>query len=308
MLGAAGATVYCTGRTTRASLRARRSTRGKSAPFDLTKRRETIDDTASIVTELGGKGIAVKCDHTDEASVKRLFAKVKKEHGRLDVLVNDVWGGDALMQWGKPFWEQDAKKGFAMFDTVVHAHVLTSRWGVPLLLESARRDRAKKRAPLVVEITDGDRLNYRMDFFYDLVKTTCIRLAFAMSEELRAHGVASVAVTPGFLRSEAMLEHFGVTEETWRAGAKMDANFVASETPWYVGRAIAALAADENVMAKTGRAYSSWRLAKEYGFTDRDGSQPDFDAHLAQVKDPATIAIRDEQNASHARFIGSFAR
>ncbi len=265
MLGEAGATVYCTGR----------SVRGKKVPdrrtskqaFDLERRPETIEETAEMVTARGGRGLHVQCDHTDEAQVAALFRRVKREQrGRLDILVNDVWGGDALTEWGKPFWKCSLEKGLTMIERAVHTHIITSRHAAPLMVE-------RKRG-LVVEITDGDGLYYRGQFFYDFVKASAIRLAFAMAEELRRHKVAAVALTPGFLRSEAMLEHFGVTEENWLDAAEKTPSFAESETPFYVGRAVAALASDPKVLKKSGRAFSSWDLAEEYGFTDVDGRRP----------------------------------
>lgn len=297
MLGEAGATVYCTGRTTRRVAVARRKKRGKKNPLDVNVRHETIEDTADLVTELGGEGIAAKCDHTSENDVKRLFAKVKKKHGRVDVLVNDVWGGDGAVAWGTPFWGGSVDKRLGVVDNVLRAHVITAHHAAQLMVP--------KRRGLIVEITDGDKLYYRGEFFYDLVKTLGFRMAFGMSEELRAHGIASVALTPGFLRSEAMLEHFGVREENWRDGAEADPHFAASETPWFVGRAVAALAADIRVLEeKSGKAFSSWGLAKQYGFTDRDGSRPDWDTHLAKNG----AAIHADQAASHARFVAAFAK
>lgn len=266
-LGEAGAIVCCTGR----------SVRGKPATAN---RPETIEETAEMVTERGGTGIAVQVDHTVEDQVRRLFERVKSEQGKLDILVNDIWGGDELTEWGKPFWELDLDKGFLMIDRAVKAHIITSRYGVPLMLEGRRR-----QPRLIVEITDGDaKVNaaYRGVFFYDFAKVSAIRLAMAMGEELRKHNVAAIAVSPGFLRSEMMLDHFGVKEENWRDAVKKEPHFIASETPLYVGRAVAALAADPNVMKKSGRSFATWTLYKEYGFTDADGTQPDFEAHLAK--------------------------
>ena len=260
MLGEAGATVDCTGRSVRGKLASGR------------KRRETIDETAALVTAQGGHGIAVRVDHTVETQVVRLFARVRREHGRLDVLVNDVWGGDDLMEWGVPFWKLDMKKGRTMLERAMWAHVLTSRHGVPLMVES--------KSGLVVEITDGDFLGWRGNLFYDLAKVGAIRLAYSMASDLRNTGVTALAVTPGFLRSEAMLDRFGVTEETWRDQVKKDPHFAESETPWYVGRAVAALAADPDVAAKSGRAFASWTLAREYGFKDRDGRKPDWGRYM----------------------------
>ena len=255
MLGAAGATVYCTGR----SARGRPATAGRP---------ETIEETAELVTAAGGRGIAVRTDHTVEAEVERLFARVREEQGRLDVLVNDVWGGDALTEWGKPFWELSTAQGLALLERAVHSHIVTSRHGVPLMVE--------RNAGLVVEVTDGDTLGYRGNLFYDFAKNAVIRLAYAMAADLHAHRVTALALTPGMLRSEAVLDHFGVTEASWRDAIADDPYFAESETPCYVGRGVAALAADPDVRAKNGGLFSSWGLAKEYGFTDVDGRRPDW--------------------------------
>ena len=255
MLGAAGATVYCTGR----SVRGRPATAGRP---------ETIDETAELVTAAGGRGIAVRTDHTVEAEVERLFARVRADEGRLDVLVNDVWGGDALTEWGKPFWELSTPQGLQLLERAVHSHLVTSRHGVPLMVE--------RNAGLVVEVTDGDTLGYRGNLFYDLAKNAVIRLAYAMAADLHAHGVTALALTPGMLRSEAVLDHFGVAEANWRDAIAADPYFAESETPCYVGRAVAALAADPDGGSKSGGLFSSWGLAKEYGFTDVDGRRPDW--------------------------------
>lgn len=273
MLGERGATVYCTGRSTRAK-QVQPQPEADRAAFTLTGRPETIEETAEMVTGYGGVGIPVQVDHTVEAQVKALFERVRAEQGQLDILVNDVWGGDELTEWGKPFWELDLAKGFLMMERAIYTHIITSRYGAPLLVERGEG--------LIAEITDGDSPNYRGNLFYDLVKSSAIRLAYGMAEELRPHKVAAVAVTPGFLRSEAMLDHFGVTEANWQEGAKQDPHFIASETPFYVGRAVAALAADPNIMAKTGQAFASWNLAEEYGFTDMDGRQPHWGRYFAE--------------------------
>jgi NAD(P)-dependent dehydrogenase (short-subunit alcohol dehydrogenase family) len=271
MLGEAGATVYCTGRSSRNKI----IPTGKAdTPFALAYRHETIEDTAEMVTYYGGVGIAVQVDHLIEAQVQGLFARVKAEQGKLDILVNDVWGGDEFAEWGQRFWEQNTRKGFAMLERAVHTHIITNRYGVPLLLENQQG--------LIVEITDGHTDKYRGNFFYDLVKASIIRLAYAMSEELRPNRITALALTPGFLRSEAMLEHFGVSEADWRDGAKQDPHFIASETPFFVGRAVAALAADPNVFSKTGKAYSSWDLSEEYGFTDMDGERPNWGRYFEE--------------------------
>jgi NAD(P)-dependent dehydrogenase (short-subunit alcohol dehydrogenase family) len=259
-LGEAGATVYCTGR----------SVRGRPATGT---RPETIEETAELVTAAGGVGIAVRTDHTVEDEVRALFERVRAEQGRLDVLVNDVWGGDELMEWGKPFWESDVRKGLLMQERAVWSHVITARHGVPLMVE--------RGSGLVVEITDGDSLRYRGSLFYDLAKTSAMRIASALAYELRPHGVVALAVTPGFLRSEAMLEGFGVTEDNWRDAAARDPFFAESETPLYVGRAVAALAADPQVWKKSGGAYASWTLSDEYGFTDADGRRPHWGRFFA---------------------------
>ena len=257
MLGEAGATVYCSGR----------STAGQPATGT---RPETIEQTAEMVTAAGGRGIAVQTDHRQADQVERLFGRVKQECGRLDVLVNDIWGGDDLTEWGTPFWKLDPVKGFAILDSAIKTHILTSRYGVPLMVE--------QKSGLVVEVTDGDHTGYRGILYYDLAKMAAIRLAYDMSEELATKGVTALAITPGFLRSEAMLERFEVTEANWRE-AKVQ-GFEASETPCFVGRAVAALAADPNVHRKTGGAYASWTLSDEYGFIDIDGGRPHWGRYL----------------------------
>lgn len=259
MLGAAGATVYCTGR----SVKGHPATPGRP---------ETIEETAEMVAAEGGKGIAVRTDHTVEAEVERLFDRVRKEHSRLDILVNDIWGGDDMIEWGSPFWELDTAKGFEMLEGAVHSHIITSRLGVPLMIE--------RNAGLIVEVTDGDTMGYRGNLFYDLAKNATIRLGYAMASDLHAHRITALTVTPGFLRSEAMLDGFGVTEENWRDGIAKDSYFEESETPCYMGRGVAALAADPDVASKHGGLYSSGSLAKEYGFTDLDGRQPDWGSYF----------------------------
>lgn len=262
-LGEAGATVYCTGR----------SVTGKPA---TPGRPETIDETAQLVTARGGVGIPVQVDHTVPDQVEALFQRVRTEQdGRLDILVNDVWGGDALTEWGKPFWQLDLAKGFLMLDRAVRAHIITSRYGVPLMVERNRG--------LVVEITDGDESvnrHYRGNLFYDLAKISAMRLAFGMAQELRDTGITALAVSPGFLRSEMMLEHFGVSEDNWQEAAKRDRHFAHSETPAYVGRAMVALATDPDVRRKAGQTFATWTLSREYRFTDADGRRPDFGAYM----------------------------
>jgi len=261
-LGAGGATVYVTGRTTR------------TARSDM-DRAETIEETAELVTSAGGRGIAVRVDHSLPGEVESLFARVAAEQdGRLDVLVNDVWGGDPLTEWGTPFWELDLAKATKMLNQAVLTHLITSRYGVPLLVA--------RKSGLVVEITDGDQPSYRGNLPYDLVKSSVIRLAFGMADELRPHGVAAVAVTPGFLRSEAMLDHFGVTAERWRDAVERDPHFISSETPRFVGRAVASLAGDPDVLARSGKVLSSWSLSDDYGFDDADGARPHWGRYFAE--------------------------
>jgi NAD(P)-dependent dehydrogenase (short-subunit alcohol dehydrogenase family) len=262
-LGAAGATVYVTGRS---------SSAGRS---DL-DRPETIEQTADAVTAAGGRGIPARADHSRGDEVRALVDRIAAEqNGQLDILVNCVWGGDPLTDWEHPLWEQDLDAGLGLLRRAVETHVITSRFALPLLVA--------RRSGLVVEVTDGNTARYRGSFFYDLAKSAVIRLAVAQAAELQPHGVAAVAITPGFLRSEAMLENFGVTEANWRDGAAEDPDFAFSETPAYLGRAVAALAADPDIMAKTGRALATWGLYREYGFTDADGTRPDWAAHWASA-------------------------
>jgi NAD(P)-dependent dehydrogenase (short-subunit alcohol dehydrogenase family) len=273
-LGEAGATVYCTGRSSRKG--SRKSSKKLLATPGL---RETIEETAELVTAAGGHGIAVKVDHESPAEVKKLAARIKRQHKGLDILVNDVWGGDALTEWSKPFWTVNLENGLKMLKQAVHSHIITAHYAAPLMLG--------RKGGIIFEITDGDAFYYRGNLFYDLVKISVIRLAFAMSRELRKRDIASIALTPGFLRSERVLEHFKVTEANWRdvgknqdkeknSGHQNDApnDFMVSESPRYIGRAIVTLASDPKVMKKTGRVFSSWALAREYGFTDLDGTQP----------------------------------
>lgn len=268
-LGAQGATVYCTGRSTRAG-----------GPSEV-GRAETIDETAERVTAVGGVGIPVRVDHTDPAQVAALFERVAQEQdGRLDVLVNDVWGGERFVEF-VPFWELSLDKALPMLAQSVRAHLVTARLAAPLMLA--------RGSGLIVEVTDGDGYDYRGMLAYDVVKVSMIRLAEGMAKDLTQaghHGITALAVTPGFLRSEEMLDHFGVTSEDWRDAAAKDRHFLASETPHFLGRAVAALAADPNVHAKHGRAWASWTLSREYGFSDIDGSRPDWGRYFEEVVKP----------------------
>ncbi len=259
-LGEAGATVYCTGRSV------------AGAP-GMANRPETIHETAEIVTARGGRGIAIRADHTDPAQVAALFEQV----GEFDILVNDIWGCEDLVEWGKKLWEINIQGGMTLIDRALKTHIITSHYGLPKL----------RAGGLVVEITDGDAFFYRGSFLYDLVKTTVIRMAFGLSQELAGRGITALAVTPGFLRSEWMLAHFGVTEANWRDAVAKSPEFAASETPLFVGRCIAALAADPEVNKRNGRVYASWDLGQDYKVDDADGTRPHFrnwlEANMPQV-------------------------
>ncbi|MFD5230228.1 SDR family oxidoreductase [Streptomyces qaidamensis] len=267
-LGAAGATVYVTGRTTRA----------RRSEYD---RPETVEDTADLVTAAGGRGIAVPTDHLDPAQVRALVDRIADEQGRLDVLVNDIWGGETLFEWDTPLWEHDLDNGLRLLRLAVETHAVTSHHALPLLLRNP--------GGLVVEVTDGtadyNAENYRVNFFYDLAKASVLRMAFALGHELGPRGATAVALTPGWLRSEIMLDGFGVSEENWRDALERVPHFAISETPHYVGRAVAALAADADVARWNGRSLSSGGLAAVYGFTDLDGSRPDAWRYLVEVQD-----------------------
>ena len=282
-LGERGATVYCSGRSTRVS-----------APGPLwpgatssQRRPEVIEDTASLVDAAGGVGRWMRCDHQRDDDIVALVERIRAEEGGLDVLVNDLWGGESLIEFGVPFWKADPQKGRAMVENAVLTHMLTARYATPLLLDR-RREHGKKG--LIVEVTDGDSFGYRGMFFYDVVKMALVRCAFAMAKDLRDEDVAAVAVTPGFLRSEEMLAHFGVGEDNWRDAVKDVPDFIASETPRYVGRCIAALAADPAVQQKSGRVYASWTLAKEYDVVDADGARPDWGAYFEKTYGPIPAA------------------
>lgn len=268
-LGEAGAVVYCTGRTTRD----RRSAYNRA---------ETIEETAEMVTSAGGTGIAAAVDHLNAAEVEQLIRRIDAERGRLDVLVNDVWGGENLIEWNTPLWEHNLDAGLKMLHGAVDTHLVTSHFALPLLI--------RRPGGLVVEMTDGTReyntAHYRLSAFYDLAKSAVLRLAFSQAEELKPFGCTALALTPGWMRSEMMLEHYGVTETNWRDGAAINPHFAAiSESPRFVGRAVAALAADPDVHLRNGGSFSSGGLAREYGFTDVDGSQPDCWRYLAEVQD-----------------------
>ncbi|MFI1796052.1 SDR family oxidoreductase [Streptomyces sp. NPDC020379] len=264
-LGEAGATVYATGRTTRGH----RSEVGRA---------ETVEETAELVTAAGGTGIAVPTDHLEPDRVKALVERVDREQGRLDVLVNDVWGGDHLLEFDTKVWDADLGKGLRMLRLSLETHAITSHHALPLLI--------RRPGGLVVEITDGtEEFNaaYRGNLFYDLAKYGPIRMARGLAEELKEYGGTALSLTPGFLRSEAMLDHFGVTEETWRDAVREDPHFAISESPVLIGRAVAHLAADPDRARWNGASLSSGELAREYGFTDADGSRPDCFAYFKDV-------------------------
>ncbi|KPI32345.1 SDR family oxidoreductase [Streptomyces sp. NPDC086989] len=272
-LGAQGATVYVTGRSTRGS----RSEYGRP---------ETVEETAELVTAAGGRGIAVVTDHLVPGQVEALVGRIDAEQGRLDVLVNDIWGGELLFEWDSPVWEHDLDKGLRLLRLAVDTHAVTSHFALPLLL--------REPGGLVVEMTDGtadyNASRYRVSFFYDIAKSAVLRMAFALGHELGSRGATAVALTPGWLRSEMMLDHFGVTEANWRDALEKVPHFAISETPSYVGRAVAALAADPEVARWNGQSLSSGQLAGVYGFTDLDGSRPDAWRYMVEVQDPGRPA------------------
>ncbi|MFD8595624.1 SDR family oxidoreductase [Kitasatospora sp. NPDC059646] len=273
-LGRAGATVYVTGRTTRERV------------SEVGRASETIEETGELVTAAGGVGIAVPTDHLDEAQVRALFGRIEEEQGHLDVLVNDLWGGERLTVesiFGKKSWETPLADGLRMLELGVRSHVITAALGLPLLVRSA--------APLLVEVTDGTAATnrrYRENLYYDLAKNAPIRMAFGLGEELAEYGGAAVCVTPGFLRSEQMLAHFGVTEENWRDVIAVEPTFAIAETPQYLARGVAALAADPRRAERWNRkSTSSAELARVYGVTDVDGSRPDAWAYFDAVGERA---------------------
>lgn len=271
-LGRAGATVYATGRTTRERL------------SEVGRASETIEETAAMVDAAGGHGIAVPTDHLRSDQVKALIDRIDQAEGRLDVLVNDVWGGDHLLSWDTPVWEHDLDAGLRMLRLATETHLRTSHYALPVLI--------RRPGGLVVEVTDGtgeyNANHYRESLFYDLAKCAPLRLAYGLGKELSPHGATAVCVSPGWLRSETMLDtHFHVTEETWREGTRSNPDFAISESPTYLGRGLAALAADPNVSRFNGTSLSSGDLAREYGVTDIDGSQPDaWRFLLARDEDP----------------------
>ena len=267
-LGAAGATVYVTGRTTRA---------GRSEY----NRPETIEETAELVDQAGGKGIAVQVDHLDPLQVQALIARIEREQGQLDILVNDIWGGEYMVEWNVPVWEHSLEKGLRMLRLSVDTHIITSHYALPLLI--------RKPHGLVLEITDGthsyNEEHYRLSLFYDLAKTSILRMAKSLAHELAPFQGMAVSVSPGWLRSEIMLETFGVTEANWREALVQEPHFAISETPRFIGRGIAALASDPDAARWNGQSTSSGELAQVYGITDLDGSRPDAWRYIVEVQD-----------------------
>jgi NAD(P)-dependent dehydrogenase (short-subunit alcohol dehydrogenase family) len=271
-LGAAGATVYVTARTSGT----------QRSEMD---RPETIEETAALVDQAGGTGIPVRVDHLVPDEVEAVVARIRDEQGRLDVLVNDIFGATTI-EWDATVWESSLDIGLRMLRLSIDTHAITSHFAIPLLLEHP--------GGLVVEVTDGtdeyNDANYRVSFFYDLCKAAVNRMAFALAHELGPRGATAVSLTPGWLRSEAMLDAYQVTEDSWRDATKIQPHFAISESPAFVGRAVAALAADPDVARWNGQSLSSGELAKVYGFTDLDGSQPDAWRYLVEVQDPGKPA------------------
>lgn len=271
-LGAAGATVYVTGRTTAA----------RRSEMD---RPETIEETAALVDAAGGRGIAVQVDHLVPDEVRALVERIRKEAGRLHILVNDIFGATKI-EWNRTVWESDLDYGLRTLRLAIDTHAITSHFAIPLLIEAP--------GGLVVEVNDGtaeyNATRYRNSFFYDLAKAAVSRMAFALAHELKPHGATAVELTPGWLRSEAMLDEFGVTEANWRDATVQVPHFAISETPAYVGRAVVALAADPERARWNGASLSSGQLATVYGFTDVDGSRPDAWRYLVEVQDPGLPA------------------
>lgn len=271
-LGAAGATVYVTGR----------STQGKRSEMN---RPETIEETAALVDRAGGRGIPVVVDHLVPEQVRALVERIRAEQGRLHVLVNDIFGA-TRMEWNKTVWESDLEYGLHCLRLSIDTHAITSHFAIPLLLETP--------GGLVIEVTDGtdeyNARNYRVSFFYDLAKAAVNRMAWSLAHELKGRGATALSLTPGWMRSEIMLDEFKVTEAAWRDALQVQPHFAISETPSYVGRAVAALAQDPDRARWNGQSLSAGQLAKVYGFTDLDGSQPDAWRYMVEVQDPGKPA------------------
>jgi NAD(P)-dependent dehydrogenase (short-subunit alcohol dehydrogenase family) len=267
-LGAAGATVYVTGRTTRTD----------RSEYN---RPETIEETAELVDQAGGTGIAVQVDHLDPVQVQALIARIEREQGQLDILVNDIWGGEYMTEWNVPVWEHSLEKGFRMLRLAIDTHIITSHYALPLLI--------RKPHGLVLEVTDGTKAyndtHYRLSLFYDLAKSSAIRMAKSLAHELASYQGTALSVSPGWMRSEIMLETFGVTEANWREALVREPHFVISETPRFIGRGIAALASDPDAFRWSGQSTSSGELAQVYGIADLDGSRPDAWRYIVEVQE-----------------------
>lgn len=268
-LGAAGAIVYVTGRTTSD----RQSEYGRVS--------ETIQETAELVTQAGGTGIAVQVDHLVAEQVRVLVERIRTEQDGLDILVNNIWGGELLFEWDKPVWDHNLDNGLRLLRLGIDTHLITAHFALPLMIA--------RPGGLLVEVTDGtadyNRDHYRLSPFYDLAKVAVNRMAWAHSKDLEKHGATAVSITPGWLRSEMMLEHYGVTEENWRDATAKEPHFAISETPRFVGRAVVALAADRDRHRWNGQSLSSGGLARIYGFTDLDGSRPDAWRYIVEVQE-----------------------
>ena len=272
-LGAAGATVYITGPTTR----------GRTSEYG---RPETIEESAALATQAGGEGIPIRVDHLVPGEVEALVARIRTERGRLDVLVNDIWGGEHLFEWNKAVWEHNLENGLRLLRLAVDTHLITAHYALPLMIT--------KPGGLLVEVTDGtaeyNAEHYRLSVFYDLAKVAANRMAWAHAKDLAPYGASAVSITPGWMRSEMMLDNYGVSEENWRDATARSPHFAISESPRFVGRAVVALASDPDRARWTGESLSSGGLAKVYGFTDIDGSQPDCWRYMREVQDPGKPA------------------
>jgi NAD(P)-dependent dehydrogenase (short-subunit alcohol dehydrogenase family) len=263
-LGRAGVVVHVTGR----------SARGRPSPM---QRPESIEDAVEQIRSAGGQAYAHHVDHSDERAVAALLDRITAaHHGRLDIVVNGIWGGDPMTDWEHPFWEQSVSIGLAMLRQAVETHIVTSAAAAPRLVA--------RRSGLIIELTDGKRGDpYRGSLYYDLAKEQVARLALGMAEDLRTHQVAAVALAPGYLRSEAVLDRFGVSEVNWRDAITADPHFAVSESPVLVARCAVALAADPEILDRSGQSLASWDLAAEYELNDFDGSRPNWGAYYRQL-------------------------
>jgi NAD(P)-dependent dehydrogenase (short-subunit alcohol dehydrogenase family) len=281
-LGEAGATVICTARSTRAA----------RSEYD---RPETIEETAELVASLGGKGVAIQVDHLEHDQVERLATRLRDEYGHIDVLVNDIWGAEVLKgepkDWNTPIWKHDIDKGLRILRLAIETHLVTSHHLLPLLVD--------RPGGLLVEVTDGttayNAAHYRISVFYDLAKVAVNRLGWSQGHELEPHGGTAISLTPGWMRSEIMLEAFQTDEAHWREapGKTAPPDFALSESPRYVGRAVAAVAADPEKKRWNQRSLTSGELAQEYGFTDLDGSRPQVWKHMEDSEQGRATALAD---------------